>query len=87
MITKGTHGNNEPGEVIHRFHKRESCVFHSIHRLLTSLREGGCRRMCEPLPGSVPNWDIYLSQDGRRLVPRDRLQTRKSIDTAETARI
>lgn len=38
MIAKGLGRNNEPGGVVHRFHKRESCVFHSIHRLPTSFR-------------------------------------------------
>lgn len=32
MIAKGLRPNNENREVIHRFHKRQSCVFHSVHR-------------------------------------------------------
>jgi hypothetical protein len=36
MIAKGSWGNNGPGAVVHRFHKRESCVFHSVHRFATS---------------------------------------------------
>jgi hypothetical protein len=32
MIARGLWTNNGPGGFIHRFHKRESCVFHSIHR-------------------------------------------------------
>lgn len=32
MIASGLWTNNGNHEVIHRFHKRESCVFHSIHR-------------------------------------------------------
>jgi ribonuclease P protein component len=36
MIAKGSWGNNGPGAVVHRFHKRESCVFHSVHRFPTS---------------------------------------------------
>ena len=37
MIAKGLGANNECGKVVHRFHKRESCVFHSIHRLSDSF--------------------------------------------------
>jgi hypothetical protein len=33
MIAKGLWRHNESARVVHRFHKRESCVFHSIHRL------------------------------------------------------
>lgn len=33
MIAKRPGGNNDAEGVIHRFHKRKSCVFHSIHRL------------------------------------------------------
>jgi hypothetical protein len=29
--------NNAARGVIHRFHKRESCVFHSIHRFSASF--------------------------------------------------
>jgi ribonuclease P protein component len=36
MIAKGSWGNNGAGGVVHRFHKRESCVFHSVHRFPTS---------------------------------------------------
>ena len=32
MIAGTQWANNDAGRVIHRFHKRESCVFHSIHR-------------------------------------------------------
>ena len=86
MITKGSRGNNEPGEVIHRFHKRESCVFHSIHRLPTSLRnarrsEGGPAGSVIRLEGAIRARDITLS---RGVVG---CMHHRSIDTAETARI
>jgi hypothetical protein len=32
MIARRLWTNNGFGQVVHRFHKRESCVFHSIHR-------------------------------------------------------
>jgi hypothetical protein len=32
MIATTATANNEFARVVHRFHKRESCVFHSIHR-------------------------------------------------------
>lgn len=32
MIASGVRANNVGREVIHRFHKRESCVFHNVHR-------------------------------------------------------
>jgi len=38
MIATGPWADNGIREVIHRFHKRESCVFHSIHRLGASFR-------------------------------------------------
>jgi hypothetical protein len=41
MITKGLGANNERLNVVHRFHKRESCVFHSIHRLSGSFERAG----------------------------------------------
>ena len=34
MIARGLWTDNGSREVVHRFHKRESCVFHSIHRFL-----------------------------------------------------
>jgi hypothetical protein len=37
MIATGQWVDNSIREVIHRFHKRESCVFHSIHRLGASF--------------------------------------------------
>ena len=37
MITKGGRRDNATCQVVHRFHKRQSCVFHSIHRLSTSF--------------------------------------------------
>jgi len=38
MIASALWMNNGHREVIHRFHKRESCVFHSIHRFEASFR-------------------------------------------------
>jgi hypothetical protein len=54
MIAKGVWRNNEPDEVVHRFHKRESCVFHSIHRLLSSLGEALSSTNGSPGPAGGP---------------------------------
>jgi len=32
MIAKGLDSNNAAGKVIHNFHERASCVFHTVHR-------------------------------------------------------
>jgi hypothetical protein len=87
MIAKGSWGNNEPGEVIHRFHKRESCVFHSIHRLLTSLQEAFSRMGCDwrACSGSLGHGDP--SEGRHNLASRGSVLEPMSIDTAETARI
>jgi hypothetical protein len=37
MIAGTLWADNNGGRVIHRFHKRESCVFHSIHRFSVSF--------------------------------------------------
>ena len=37
MIAGTLGANNDADRVIHRFHKRESCVFHSIHRFSASF--------------------------------------------------
>lgn len=41
MITKGPSRDNDRRRVFHRFHKRQSCVFHIIHRLSTSFFPAG----------------------------------------------
>ncbi len=46
MIAKAYQANNPRQAVVHRFHKRESCVFHSIHRLTSSL-EPALPKMCD----------------------------------------
>jgi large subunit ribosomal protein L34 len=38
MIAGHLWTDNDGTAVIHRFHKRESCVFHSIHRFLTRFQ-------------------------------------------------
>ena len=45
MIAKGFSVNNEADWFVHRFHKRESCVFHSVHRFLTTLVTAGALRL------------------------------------------
>jgi len=37
MIAGTRWANNDKSHVIHRFHKRESCLFHSIHRFSVSF--------------------------------------------------
>ena len=41
MITNGPSRDNDPRRVFHRFHKRQSCVFHIIHRFSTSFSPAG----------------------------------------------
>jgi hypothetical protein len=48
MIARPPSANNARSAVIHRFHKRRSCVFHSIHRFWCVFGPGS-RGACSPL--------------------------------------
>lgn len=49
MIARHPPANNGSADVIHRFHKVRSCVFHSIHRLIHVF--GSAQNDC-PRPGA-----------------------------------
>jgi hypothetical protein len=86
MIATTATGNNEFVGVVHRFHKRESCVFHSIHRFprdFDSLRN-------EPLTcddGSVERMFDRANAGQTAMADRVRGLCTVSIDTAHQARI
>ena len=78
--------DNESCMVIHRFHKRESCVFHSIHRLLTRfpLRRNDCLTC-----GNAPTERVFAHSPSGQLTGPGLKGARRTlfIDTRGDARI
>lgn len=77
ILSEARAPNNRAGHVIHRLHRRESCVFHSIHNFRTFCRvppgttrkRGGtasrAHRRRSPAPLPVPHCRVDTDQDHR----------------------